>query len=363
MSGLRDIYEINHSSHKTLYSMEGLRGLAVFLVFLVHYVSLADPWISGLPELSRYASLVHSLGNTGVDLFFVLSGYLIYGSLIKREISVGPYLARRIQRIYPAFVAVFVLYVALSLLFPEKSRIPEEPQAATVYLVANFLLLPGMLPIEPMITVAWSLSYEFFFYLTVPLLVYVLKLRRWRPGTRVLLFVCMAAAILSSPESFAGHVRLAMFLSGMLVFEATSNFRLPSKLDFAGAMALAVALIGTVAQSEFGFAGEVKFAILGASFFVLCTACFYSEGHISRIFRWTPLRWLGNISYSYYLIHSVVLQAIALVAPKVISPTGTEATVFYLGLFVAFPATVMVSTLLFVMVEKPYSLASRSQSR
>ena len=58
--------------------MEGLRGFAVFLVFLVHYVTLVKPWVTANPILLDFSSKLHSIGNAGVDLFFVLSGYLIY---------------------------------------------------------------------------------------------------------------------------------------------------------------------------------------------------------------------------------------------------------------------------------------------
>ena len=61
--------------------MEGLRGFAVFLVFLVHYVTLVKPWMVHGSALDLFGNLLRSIGSTGVDLFFVLSGYLIYGSL------------------------------------------------------------------------------------------------------------------------------------------------------------------------------------------------------------------------------------------------------------------------------------------
>ena len=80
-SRLRSLYEIQHTTHITLYSMEGLRGLAVFLVFMVHYVTLAGPWIYNTGWFFQGMALIRSLGNTGVDLFFVLSGYLITGLL------------------------------------------------------------------------------------------------------------------------------------------------------------------------------------------------------------------------------------------------------------------------------------------
>ena len=104
--------------------MEGLRGLAIFLVFLVHYVTLMEPWIVTQSTLRSIATALHTIGNTGVDLFFVLSGYLIYGSLITRPQRFGRFMARRIERIYPTFAVVFVIYVGLSFLLPAQSKIP-----------------------------------------------------------------------------------------------------------------------------------------------------------------------------------------------------------------------------------------------
>ena len=82
--------------------MEGLRGFAVFLVFLVHYSTLIGPRIAGHGDLPVLAEAMHTLGNRGVDLFFVLSGYLIYGSLMRRPQPFGQFMLRRVERIYPA---------------------------------------------------------------------------------------------------------------------------------------------------------------------------------------------------------------------------------------------------------------------
>lgn len=58
-------------------SMEGMRGFAVFLVFVVHFVTLAAPWIAPDSAMSAVTDAIRKIGNCGVDLFFVLSGYLI----------------------------------------------------------------------------------------------------------------------------------------------------------------------------------------------------------------------------------------------------------------------------------------------
>ncbi|HEY2847883.1 MAG TPA: acyltransferase family protein, partial [Pyrinomonadaceae bacterium] len=81
-----DKFEVSRGLQgKNVRPMEGLRGLAVSLVFLVHYVALIRPWIEGHPLLDQVADGMHTIGNTGVDLFFVLSGYLIYGILLKKQ--------------------------------------------------------------------------------------------------------------------------------------------------------------------------------------------------------------------------------------------------------------------------------------
>jgi exopolysaccharide production protein ExoZ len=69
--------EISHGKHDPLKTMEGLRGIAVFLVFFVHYSSLIKPWLTD--TIMSVSSFIHSFGNLGVDLFFLL--YIYYYQL------------------------------------------------------------------------------------------------------------------------------------------------------------------------------------------------------------------------------------------------------------------------------------------
>ena len=138
--------------------MEGLRGLAVVLVFAVHFCTLVRPWAAD-PGLVSVLDVLERLGHSGVDLFFVLSGYLIYGALIARPRPFGPFMRRRVQRIYPTFLAVFALYLVLSLLDPSHSKLPAPGASLVLFLLSNLLLLPGIFPLQPLIAVAWSLSY------------------------------------------------------------------------------------------------------------------------------------------------------------------------------------------------------------
>ena len=202
-----------------LRPMEGLRGLAVLLVFFVHFASLSQPWHQYQGMAGALMQRLHQVGNAGVDLFFVLSGYLIYGGLIDKPSSFWRYLQRRLWRIYPTFLAVLAIYLLISALLPQYSKLPAAAGAAAVYIVQNLLLLPGMFPVKPIIEVAWSLSYEMFFYLAMPAIIGALVLRRrsrtWRLGFFMLLWVggLALAAVL------AGPARLSLFIAGVLLYE------------------------------------------------------------------------------------------------------------------------------------------------
>lgn len=344
-----------------LRSMEGLRGMAVFLVFLVHYMTLIGPWLGPHRLLALIASRVHAMGNVGVDLFFVLSGFLIYGAVVSKPQRFLRFMRRRVVRIYPAFLAVFVLYLGLSLAFPAESRIPSGAAPAALYLLQNLLLLPGLLPIDAMITVAWSLSYEMFYYLVIPVLIGVLGLRDWPPRLRVVLFVSMSLVLAALFAGFGGPARLLMFLSGILLYEACAagpaGWQPSSRAGVLALLsALAVAVLpGAVAPLM------VKLGVLFLAFFVLCLACFKQpSGPLAAAFSWAPLRWLGNMSYSYYLIHGLALKFGFLVLAKLLPPTAVAAGtvgLFWLGLPLMFALTLVSALLLFLVVERPLSLA------
>jgi exopolysaccharide production protein ExoZ len=341
--------------------MEGLRGFAVSLVFLVHYVTLVKPWIS-TEELLVLSSAIHAIGNTGVDLFFVLSGYLIYGSLISRPQDFFRFMSRRVVRIYPTFIVVFAVYLVLSFFFPAENKIPSPISKGIVYLMANVFLLPGLFPIEPMITVAWSLSYEMFYYLAIPLVIALFKMRQRSSAWRVWFFSALAASTVIYCAAFGGHVRLIMFISGVLLHEAHESGQIPSQSGFVGLIALVIGLASTLLPVQGSLGSAIKTSILSCTFFILCLASFRNSAEpLPHAFSWTPLRWLGNMSYSYYLLHGLALKAAFLLLP-ILLPTGmNHSELIFWGLLpVMFFLTLIPSAVLFLVVERPFSLAPKS---
>jgi exopolysaccharide production protein ExoZ len=374
---LSDIYELAAGRNR-IAAMEGLRGFAVLLVFFVHYDGLFvtyAPSTSTTAAVSGFASLI---GNSGVDLFFVLSGFLIYGMAIRKPIKYVSFICRRVQRIYPVFLFVLSLYLLFSALVPEKSKVPTDVAEATFYVLQNIALLPGLFAITPIITVAWSLSYELFFYLTLPLLVHVTRMHRWTRPLRILFFSVCGLIFLSFSWFLPHpHLRLMMFVAGILLYEVLQSAGVPQGLSGAGevlsTLLLAASFITIYVSREHvdlrssldsAYARQLLWVLLfGVSFFCLTMYSFGRNGFMGTMFSWAPLRWLGNMSYSYYLIHGLTLNGVVLVAHGAVAADGHAPALFWILMPPSFLATVVASTLLFVGLEKPFSLRVGSATR
>ena len=159
-----------------------LRALAIIVVVIYH------AGIMGFPMPGR----VDRWGWIGVDLFFVLSGYLIGGQLLAplahdRRINLGRFFARRALRIMPAYFVVLAVYFLL----PPLREYPEMSQPLWKFLlsVQNIALHGGTA-----FSHAWSLAVEDQFYLCLPLI--LLFVNRWRPAALIIPCVIIFGGIL-----------------------------------------------------------------------------------------------------------------------------------------------------------------------
>jgi exopolysaccharide production protein ExoZ len=359
LTWLKGRFELNRgASSSNLRTMEGLRGFAVFLVFLVHWSTLASPWLKQDPGLDALSLVMHATGNVGVDIFFVLSGYLIHGSLMGRDQKFLSFIARRVERIYPAFLATLAIYIALSFIFAAESKIPHDLLKASAYVLANVMLLPGMFPIEPIITVAWSLSYEFFFYLVAPLVAVALGLRNrsciWRFHFLSIFFVSLSFVFLT----FGGHDRFLMFISGAWLFEwmrlPKGESAWPHKLAMASfLLGLSLPVLGKYWPTVLTF----KATLMALLFALACKSILSSKAPAwTNMFRWSPIRWLGNMSYSYYLMHGLALKAFFMAWAKMCSLGPHSSWLTLATLPIAFVLTLGPSAVLFLTIERRYSL-------
>ena len=346
--------------------MEGLRGLAALLVFFVHFNALFRPYIRPNSWQALAFGVAGTFGHTGVDLFFVLSGFLIYGIILEKHPKWSTFVYRRARRLYPVFLAVFALYLALSFLVPAESKLPHSAPAAIAYIGANLLMLPGMVPnIVPMITQAWSLSYEWFFYLSLPMLVAVVGMRRWSRAGRVTFFLLLPA-VYCLPFLHRADARLMLFAAGILLWE-TVDAGVPQYLTSSGEYVVAAAfvinilIIGLVG-ARLGNTGVVLTQVphfYAPSLFVtllfFCLYAMFFKGFLARIFSWDYIRWMGNISYSYYLIHGLALHAVKVVLNRALPPSPRSALFDFMLLAVCLAFSIVCAALLFLWVEKPLS--------
>ncbi len=295
-------------------------------------------------------------GNLGVEIFFVLSGYLIYGSLIGRRTAFTRFIFRRIQRIYPAFIVAFALEFAAKLAGGGHDVLPAGAVDAALVIAANLLLLPGILPLPQIMAVAWTLSYEMFFYFATGAAVLGGHSYAASRRTRIAVIVALAVVFIavSTLEIPNFPTRMMPFFAGMLLAEGLGE-RVPAWAGWAMLLVDFVITINHALPMRY-------FEILhSGAFFCLCAVCFRNAGIISRLMRWTPLRWLGNMSYSFYLIHGLVVLVSMAVLGKLLPGMMPEA-LFWLAMPVLFTAALGASAALFIAVEKPLSLNTRRKS-
>ena len=358
MGWLADRFELSRGDAGNLRSMEGLRGFAVFLVFLAHYTAQIIPYIPADSVLLSAFVEIRDIGRSGVDLFFVLSGFLIYGSLISRaSSSYSSFMRRRVQRILSDLSRGPGALRRSLLSDPSGSKNSPGAWPAIRYLLENALLLPGMFPIKPMITQAWSLSYEMFYYLLTPILIAAFSLRSRSVNARIAFFLVLGLALVLWCSAFGGPVRLLGFVAGIVLYEVLQNRLVPAPGTVAG-MSCLIAGLGVMLLPISGPAGfSAKILLLSMALFVLCFSCFgRPSSKAAALFSWTPMRWLGNMSYSYYLIHGVTLLGFFWLFAHLWPPAGQSSLLSIALLPVTFALTLVSSAALFLIVERRFSL-------
>ncbi|NHA70187.1 acyltransferase family protein [Phycicoccus flavus] len=304
--------------------IEGMRAIAIGLVVVYH------AGVSGLPG-----------GFVGVDVFFVISGFLITGLLVREvtstgRVSLARFYARRAKRLLPATGLVLVTTVVLTWLTVSAVRWRDfglDIVSAATYVV-NWRLAArsvdylaedvGASPVQHF----WSLAVEEQFYIVWPLLLVLLAwLLRRRPGLRPRRVMAVGIALVIVP-SFAYSVYLTS------VSPATAFFVTPTRLWELGigafvaigatvwtrvprVAAVVLGWVGLVTVLASGFLLTTDVAWPGYAALAPClgTAAMIVAGYTSGpagpagVLAWKPLVWVGGISYSLYLWHWPLITA------------------------------------------------------
>jgi peptidoglycan/LPS O-acetylase OafA/YrhL len=317
--------------------IQALRAVAVLAVVINH---LWPDWLHG--------------GYVGVDVFFVISGFLI-SSHLDREISktgrvrLGRFYARRIRRLLPAAFVVlgFSLVAAYFLLpYPRWAATADEAFAAALYwenwlLAANSVDYSAANEAASLVQHYWSLSVEEQFYLVWPLLLLVLFKVRRRNAQLVGIAVVGAASLAysvyftqQSPNEayFVTPVRVWEFALGALVALAGARLTLPKVAAGLASLAGFAMIIGSAVVYGHGtqFPGYLALVPTVGTALVIVAGTRPGRQWHTPVTSAAPVQFIGNISYSLYLWHWPLIM----IAPFALSDlldTGKLGTEHLLG--------------------------------
>ncbi len=335
--------------------IEGLRGIAILLVLLFH---AGLPWTPG--------------GFIGVDVFFVISGFLITGKLWRESqqpggLNIAKFYAWRIRRLLPAALVAVALISLVGLLIAaplDRSELAADG-AASALSIANMRFIGSVDYFAPTSSPSpflhfWSLSVEEQFYLVWPALIVLLT---WRGGSSRRL---IAALLIGVVASFA----LSVWLTD--ASPARAFYLLPTRVWQLGVGGL-LALIGVMGTSHragaLAWAGLAAVVVAGVALtaempYPGLAALLPTAGAVAllyggaapsgpaRLLAAAPLRFLGKISYSLYLWHWPLLVLPLIFLERAL--TGVE-------IVASVAAAIGVSWLSWRFVEQPFRYGDRSR--
>ena len=280
-------------------SLDGLRAFAIIGV-LWHHSTIGSTF---------------SRGFLGVDLFFVISGFLIVTLLLRERskfgaVSLRNFYARRSLRIFPAYWAMLLFVASVAYLKPghESDAIKHDLPFAVLY-------ISNLAPMASLLSITWSLSTEEQFYLVVP------ALQKYLPRVFPMVLLPIAYVIVALPPfnvfpalrmpDFFRQTTFGPILLGVMLAHVLNHPRgwaavalvLRSRLSPLLALTL-VAL--TICYPGRDISGWPRLAI-HASLVILLAACVVRERHALRpVLTWWPIRRIGVVSYGIYLYHLLV---------------------------------------------------------
>ena len=336
------------SAGARISELDGLRGFAIVLVLLFHFTPASGP----LHPLAH----VFQVGWIGVDLFFVLSGYLITGILLDsagRPHYYRNFIVRRSLRIFPLYYACLLLYGYL-MFYPNPIRWSEflgvgDARWYFIYVGNVWAFLRNAWPGAAILTPLWSLQVEEQFYWSYPLLVQAVRRKTLAAilmaSVVVALVVRIVLAFAMPANSIGAYVLMpcrmdALAMGGLVAIaarQAPGWLKHPSigRLTLlCGAIFIAVCLFVSEtpwsrAMRTFGYSA-IDLAFTG----VLILLIGRHQPVLLRICRCRWLVWLGIISYGLYLLHVPALTVSDRLAPALhLAPRGSA--MFFLTMALA----------------------------
>jgi len=277
-------------------SIQYLRGLAAFGVLVFHAAERA-----GQP---------FGTGAAGVDVFFVISGFIMWVVTSGRPTSPAEFLQRRVERIVPLYWGLTLITAAAAIAVP---ALFPAMQPGAGHVLKSLFFVPHADPtglIAPLVVPGWTLNYEMFFY--VLFAAALLAPPRLRAPLLTAVLVGLAAARplgdTTNPlwSTYTNNLLLE-FVAGVWLGKAWRTGRLPGR--GVGWAMIVLGLAGFIAVGVSGIDVERARALLWGVPAFLLVAGAVSVEQAGPIPALPPLRALGDASYSVYLVHGLAISA------------------------------------------------------
>ena len=334
-SSARRSVEIGAGMRSDFLSIQYLRGFAALGVLLYH--------------ASQRAGAAFGAGAAGVDVFFVISGFIMWTVSARRATGPGDFLLRRAGRIAPLYWSVTLLVVGLDLLRP--SLFPNMRLDAP-HVIQSLLFVPHRDPtgaIAPVIVPGWTLNYEAFFYVTFALTLLLPAGRRAWALTAVLGGLCLLGLFLPRDRWAAAYTYtdplVLEFVAGAWLAKAAAAGRLGGAAAAWTAIGAGLLILVAVAVAGVDVNGWARLLYWGLPAWLIAWGALSLEGG-GRMAVFPPLKLLGDASYSIYLAHGLALSLVF----RLIGGLGLP---FAAQLALAAPFAVLAGLACYVLVERP----------
>ncbi len=341
------------SKTKKVQNVQALRGVAILAVMLSHLAVYELRFGHGVLKIGQW---FHA-GNAGVDLFFVISGFVMVITAAGKysgPAGAGDFLWRRATRIYPLYWFYSLLVLPMYLRHPE--MVNSSQAGVPLSLWKSFLLLPQQS--DPLVAQGWTLVHEMYFYVVFALL---LQLPRRLLGMALIAW----AAIVTAGHLSLHHQTptLALIVNPLtleFILGCFVGLAIRQGINRAGPACLIVGAVGFGIAASLGVASDSPWArLLGygiPSTLILYGAAASEARHALCLPQ--PLAFVGDISYSMYLSHGLVLAAAARIWWR-FAPAGIASNL--LGCLTLAVTTILVGYLSYRFIERVLqSLVRRS---
>ncbi len=320
-----------------LISIQHMRAMAAILV-VIHHAAWKGTQYSTNP-LDGFI-----VGNIGVDLFFIISGYIMCFTSDKKRIRFSEFITARVIRIIPLYWILTSVALAIYFILPEK----VNSSGGETNIFASYFLYP--ISGKYLIQNGWSLSYEFYFYFIFAIGASLAFLGKYTITVMILsVFVALGFFVSfdSTTYNFLTNQLLAEFIMGMLAFLVLKKYSIPRKVSFI----LLIASVTWIIYLNIGKGFGIRILDYGVACWLFFVAYLSLEKDLIRM-NTSQLslffQALGNSSYSLYLFHPFVLTLMSIIMVKL----GLE-QYGYVFITILVTCSVIGGHLCFLLLEKP----------